>query len=153
MSFRLLLFACVVGVLGAQDALAFSVCGEEPTANREVEATGSEDLADNGAGRVILPCFLAEVGSWCAEASFYVVTPSGVLLCQHELPALVAAAGRPQVEQAPANPSASSSLSAVAIPVGEPSVPTAPYRELPALRPRREGKATDGFAARCVPPS
>jgi hypothetical protein len=83
-------------------------------------------VAPEVAPRVILPCAVAEhvltsTGDLaCADATLYVVTHAGTLLCEVDVPALVASS-MPTVERAPgATLSASSAFSAA----GLASVPT-----------------------------
>lgn len=101
---------------------------------------------------LILPCVLAEMGPSCADATFYLVTTTGILLCQMDIPAL-AAGGLPQVERTPARLPASSAFFAAALPVEVAAVPPALVRELPAADVDDAGLARDGFARSSCPPS
>lgn len=108
--------------------------------------------AFDGRDRVILPCVLAEMGPSCADATVYVMTTGGVLLCQMDIPAL-AAGGLPQVERTPASPPASSAFFAAALPGTVPALPFALVRELPSASFDSGGAPRDGFVSLSCPPS
>ena len=75
--------------MAADGAHALPLCHEEVLVDEGPE--GALAARDDRATEAILPCAMLEnggVGPWCVDASVYVVTPSGVLLCRVALTAL-----------------------------------------------------------------
>lgn len=110
---------------------------------------GDPALSDE---RLLLPCGLAEAGTWCADAAFDVVTPTGVVLCRMDIPALVPG-GAPQLERAPAAAANPWGGPAAALAPTEAAVPLALVSELPMPRAGNPGAPRDGFESRTCPPS
>src|SRR5688572_28143055 len=92
---------------------ALSVC-EEDGDDDEGEGEANEVAVETPRERPLLPCALAESGvldASCADATFYVVTPQGILLCQIDVDLLVSS-GTSSVERAPPVAPGSSSSAA-----------------------------------------
>jgi hypothetical protein len=133
-------------MLGSAAAFArgpMSVCEEEePAPPRET--------------RPVLPCALAESGELnadaaCADATFYVVTPAGVLLCQIDVDLLVSGSST-TIERAPpahAGSPMSSAVTALASHGVDLPVPVAWLR--PSSADTASGGPRDGFG--WAPPS
>src|SRR5690349_11954249 len=140
----------------ALDGVARDLAECEDEVSLEPTAALAAPAVDVVAPRVILPCAVAEhvltsTGDLaCADATLYVVTHAGTLLCEVDVPALVASS-MPTVERAPgATLSASSAFSAA----GLASVPTGVVPPLVVDLPRAPHASAaaprDGFAR---PPS
>jgi hypothetical protein len=118
------LTALLAFALSAMPALALdradlSECQDE--VSLEPAVVVAPPVAPPPPARVILPCAVAEhvltaSGDLaCADATLYVVTHAGTLLCEVDVPALVASSS-PTVERAPAATlSASSAFSAAGL--------------------------------------
>jgi hypothetical protein len=161
---RLALLACLVLALAPRGALALpslALCeeGHADDARADDVRGGELDVEEAAAPTVILPCSLADAGAgaWgaaCADASFYVVNPAGVLLCQIELPAL-STSGLPQVERTPATPApgSSSTFFAAGLPAPLVRLPAPLVVDLPPPPTAPPGAARDGHGKLSVPPS
>jgi hypothetical protein len=141
---------CVDGTDDASDDLPAALASGANGAN----ANAADRVAEEA--RVILPCAVADTGNGCADASIYVLTTGGVLLCQIDIPAL-AAGGQalPEVEQIPGTPPPSSSGTAAVAGLPPAGAVLPPVLVRDALRaPADEcGTASDGYTRLSTPPS
>lgn len=82
-------FLCSLTLLGALPAAAMSLCDkDDPSAEHKSPADLELDEAP-ALTEQILPCSMVEngqLGAWCADATVYVVTQSGTVLCRVLLP-------------------------------------------------------------------
>lgn len=108
---------------GATPVFPTAVCEEEDP------APPSADV------RPVFPCALAESGALdasCADATFYVVTPAGVLLCQIDVDILASASSTTIERAPPAFPGSPSSSAVHALASSGADVPP----PIACLRPR-----------------
>lgn len=143
--------------LGAAPALAVDLdaCEDEVTVADAVEHREREAPPP----RLILPCAVAEhvltaTGDLaCADATLYVVTHAGTLLCEIDVPALVASSS-PTIERAPAATlSASSAFSAAGLASLQISLLPPLVVDLPRGAPVTTSAPRDGFARPPAVPS
>jgi hypothetical protein len=148
---RLALIGCLsLPLLLAEAAGARPFC-EEDRPDSEAEAPDPAERAERE--RIILPCVLAEMGHSCTDATVYVLTTAGVLLCQFDIPVLAVGAGLPQVERANASVSGITSLSMVALPVDAARLPPLLAVDLSVAPPRLAAAPRDGYDRLSSPPS